>query len=93
MIAYDDRAAVLRNEPSNQANFFLISARHVPRNPHTVGMSQFRLAVVFPELLGGEDELAIGRDIAGIAIGLVKGINHERSLRLDRSRIGLAVEH
>ena len=56
-------------------------------------MADIRLAVVFGKLFGGEDELAIGLDVVWISSLLVKGVDHQGSVDLDRLLLFLVVEH
>jgi len=93
LLADHNCAAFGGREPRYQADLFLRSAGRIPRQPKAIGVTGLRLAVVFGELLGREDKLAVRHRIGGVALRFIEGIDDEVSARLDRLLAVLAVEH
>jgi hypothetical protein len=56
-------------------------------------MAALGLAVVFFEFLGLKHVFAIGDHVQGVAVGLVKGVDHQRALDFHRLARLAAVEH
>ena len=85
----DQRGPVGREEARDQADLRLLSSHFIPGDPEAVGMPDIRLAVMLVEVLPGEDVLSIRLGIAGTSARFVEGVNHQRSVDLDR-RVALA---
>ncbi|MGM0485447.1 MAG: hypothetical protein ACQESR_01610 [Planctomycetota bacterium] len=64
----------------------------VPGEPDTVSGPHLRLAQVFRELFGGENELLFRRLSRGITLIRVKGIDDQCAIHFDRLRFLRAVE-
>lgn len=70
-----------------------MSAHIAPGGPNAVRVADARLAVVVLELIGGDDDAALGHTILRIAIGLVEHVDDELAVDLDRVFVVVFVEH
>jgi len=92
LLAHHGRAG-LRLEADNQRDLLLNSAHLVPGNPHTIGMSDLRLAVMGRKLLGHEDVFSVGSGAVRIASVFVKSVDDQHPLGLDGILLLALVEH
>ena len=79
-----DRAAGGR-EDRHEAEFQLGLAGFIPRNPDAVGIAQLGGLEMLRELVGCEDEFAVGRLAIAAELGVIVGIDDE--LPRDRHRL------
>ena len=93
MLLAHDRCDVLRFKADNQCDFLLHPAHFVPRNPHTVGMSDLRFAVMGRKLLRCDDVFSVGLGAIRIASDFVESVNDQDTLDLDGSLLLALVEH
>jgi len=84
----DDRRAVGRLEPANQADVASGPTRFVPRNPDAVRVAELRLAVVLRKLLGRERVFSVRPGVAKISPLFVEGVDDQRAVDSHR---GIAV--
>jgi hypothetical protein len=89
----DDHLAAGRQEPDDQANLPGRAAHLVPGDPDAVGMTDVRLAVVLGELFLGEDVLPVGLDVVGGPARLIKRVNCQDAIDLDRYVAHRVIEH
>lgn len=92
LLADHDRAA-LRPKAGDQADLLPRSARLIPGQEEAIGVTEFRLAVVDRQLLGGEHVLAIGPGIARLPVVFIECVDHQVAVDLDRILVLVVVEH
>jgi hypothetical protein len=88
-----DRGPVLRFKADDQRYLLLHSAHFVPGYPYAVGMPDLRLAVMGWKLLRRDDVFSVGPGTIGIAASLVKRIDDQDAVDLDRFLLLPFVEH
>ena len=89
----EDSACPLGIEAGDEREFAGWATDLVPRQPHTVRVPQFGLAMVLGKVFGEEYELSRGTTAFVTACLLVVGIDGESALDFDRLFRAFAVEH
>ena len=83
----DNHRSALGCEAADKADFLLLSAGGVPRNPEAVGMACLRFTVMLRKLFAREDVFAVRLWIGGVAIAFVERIYNQRPVDLNRIAI------